>query len=249
MRSRRSILLAICLAPFCQTDSARATVLRVDVSSGTMIWVNTLASPLGIAAYSITEDNSGLISVNWLSLAGNYDSAGSGSVDPVNAWAILDNNNAALTEFGGGTLGAAWLSPGQRVHLGVGVWTTGSPQGDLHLEYVNDQNQWIAGQIEFGNFDLLTADFDEDGDIDGSDFLAWQIGFGTASSAALSAGDADANSLVDSADFSVWQSQFGTTAAASGATPPRSSTAIPEPAAGVLAALFAVVLLRLRRTS
>ena len=64
-----------------------------------------------------------------------------------------------------------------------------------------------------------SADFDSDNDVDGSDFLAWQRGFGTvAPNANKTDGDADDDSDVDSTDLSLWQTQYGTT------TPPLAAS-------------------------
>jgi len=46
--------------------------------------------------------------------------------------------------------------------------------------------------------------------VDGTDFLAWQRGFGTSSGASLIDGDSDGDMDVDSVDFNNWESQFGT---------------------------------------
>jgi len=54
-----------------------------------------------------------------------------------------------------------------------------------------------------------SADFDNDNDIDGADFLAWQRGFGTTTGAAKTDGDADNDGDVDAADLGAWESQFG----------------------------------------
>jgi hypothetical protein len=66
--------------------------------------------------------------------------------------------------------------------------------------------------IDIGAFEVQvlvdSADFDTDNDIDGSDFLAWQRGFGT-TPAAKADGDADNDADVDGDDFSIWQNQFG----------------------------------------
>ncbi len=56
-----------------------------------------------------------------------------------------------------------------------------------------------------------SADFDNDGDVDGNDFLTWQRGLGT-TSAAPKHGDADHDGDVDSLDNMIWQEQFGETA-------------------------------------
>jgi hypothetical protein len=74
--------------------------------------------------------------------------------------------------------------------------------------------QFLGSTSDFGIAGVATpsADFDSDGDIDGSDFLVWQRGFGTpAPNAIKSDGDADNDEDVDRDDLSVWESQYGTT--------------------------------------
>lgn len=58
---------------------------------------------------------------------------------------------------------------------------------------------------------LLGADFNEDGDIDGEDFLAWQTGYGRfpGGGAAHADGDADGDGDVDGDDFLAWHRGFG----------------------------------------
>ncbi len=70
----------------------------------------------------------------------------------------------------------------------------------------------LEGRIDIGVYEgevPNSADFDDDGDIDGRDFLAWQRGFGK-SSATKSNGDANKDMLVDGADLVVWQDEDGT---------------------------------------
>ncbi|MBA3482609.1 MAG: fibronectin type III domain-containing protein, partial [Pirellulales bacterium] len=61
---------------------------------------------------------------------------------------------------------------------------------------------------------ILTAgtepngDFDGDGHVDGSDFLAWQRGLG-ATGATPEQGDANGDGNIDAADLAIWQEQFG----------------------------------------
>lgn len=73
---------------------------------------------------------------------------------------------------------------------------------------------------------LSNADFDGDGDIDGGDFLSWQLGYGTTSGATVGQGDANGNGRVNSYDLSAWQDAFGT---ANG-----SQATVPEPTAASL---------------
>jgi len=68
------------------------------------------------------------------------------------------------------------------------------------------------------------ADFDNDGDVDGEDFLTWQRGLGGPGNNA--AGDTDGNGVVNAADLTVWKNQFA---------PAASILATPEPASAWLA--------------
>jgi hypothetical protein len=70
------------------------------------------------------------------------------------------------------------------------------------------------------------ADFDDDGDVDGQDFLVWQQGLGVGTTNPT--GDADASGSVDGLDLAIWKTQF------SGAPAQPAAAVIPEPAAPVL---------------
>jgi hypothetical protein len=89
--------------------------------------------------------------------------------------------------------------------------------------------------------DFLTADFDENGVVDGNDLADWRAGFGD-TTAAKADGDADADGDVDGNDFLTWQRQLGT-------LPPTTSAvgAVPEPASAALAVAGVLALAGLRR--
>ncbi len=66
--------------------------------------------------------------------------------------------------------------------------------------------------IDLGSYEVQAAtgpDFDGDNDIDGSDFLAWQRGFGKTEGAVPADGDADGDGDVDGQDLATWEIQFG----------------------------------------
>lgn len=86
------------------------------------------------------------------------------------------------------------------------------------------------------------ADFNNDGIVDGNDFLIWQRGFGAPGTNLT--GDADGNGTVNAADLAIWKNKFGTAGATS------SVDAVPEPATATLAlmAVAAAVASRSRRT-
>ncbi len=60
-----------------------------------------------------------------------------------------------------------------------------------------------------------SGDFDEDGDVDGSDFLAWQRGYGTISQSSMNDGDGNSDGNVDSQDLELWTSAVQASVAAS----------------------------------
>ncbi len=74
-----------------------------------------------------------------------------------------------------------------------------------------------------------SADFDSDGDVDGTDFLVWQRGNGALGTGELATGDANFDSDIDSDDLLVWQNQAAGAAASTAA-----SVAVPEPASVLL---------------
>lgn len=71
-----------------------------------------------------------------------------------------------------------------------------------------------GGRIDIGAYEsqaaagALNGDFDDDGDVDGRDFLAWQRGVGT-NPASKADGDATGNKLVNTSDLAVWQETYG----------------------------------------
>jgi hypothetical protein len=77
----------------------------------------------------------------------------------------------------------------------------------------------------------LSADFDEDDDVDGNDFLVWQRGGST-------------NPLSD-ADLDDWKTQFGSSLALSNAA--GSNTAVPEPGGAILMAVSVLSIAHMRR--
>lgn len=84
------------------------------------------------------------------------------------------------------------------------------------------------------------ADFNNDGTVDGADFLVWQRGFGTGTNNGT--GDANGSGGVDGADLAIWKTQFGAAPLAIGAI-----GAVPEPAAALLAGLAGLAFVAARR--
>jgi hypothetical protein len=128
-----------------------------------------------------------------------------------------------------------------------GSWPTASGEFDFNL--VGIVVNGIEGDAEIESdsgesyeFEVATADFDDDGDVDGNDFLTWQRGFGM-TGAELGDGDANADGDVDGDDLGTWQSQYG--------EPGHFATvgSVPEPGTVVLvgSVLFVALARRKRR--
>ncbi len=81
------------------------------------------------------------------------------------------------------------------------------------------------------------ADFDEDGDVDAGDLVAWQAGYGSVAATHL-LGDADGDGDTDSADFLVWQRQF-----TGGQNPFSAGKVVPEPSSMAILLLTATGML------
>ncbi len=114
-----------------------------------------------------------------------------------------DPNNGGLNwslSLGDDPIGSFYVSDVTVLHAGGDVGTPGT---------------FGAGVVE-------DADFDNDNDVDGEDFLAWQRGYNTGSSHAE--GDANDDHLVNAADLAIWESQYGS------APPLQAIAAVPEPA-------------------
>ena len=73
------------------------------------------------------------------------------------------------------------------------------------------------------------ADANDDGIVDGTDFLQWQAGFGKNDATSVADGDFNYDGQVDDGDLAVWETQYG-------APPPlaASSASVPEPSAMLL---------------
>ncbi|QDS99893.1 beta strand repeat-containing protein [Adhaeretor mobilis] len=170
----------------------------------------------------------------------------------------VDNSNLAIPEFDTLQVDGSLILDGELsvslVDLGGGEFTPSD--GDMFT--IATVTSGISGEFNsfalpeiagltwlLGNNDqdlvlALTdspADFAGDSEIDGADFLAWQIGFGINSGANPSDGDSDSDGDVDPDDLANWHAQYGFEVIAN--TP--SVGAVPEPSGLVLLGTLLVV--------
>ena len=110
------------------------------------------------------------------------------------------------------------------------------------------ESSGAGGAYVFTQFSA--ADFNEDGNVNGTDLTSWQAGYGTLAGASHMDGDADEDEDVDGRDFLIWQREFsGLGPLSSFSLGPLSSfSQVPEPGSLFLATTsFFVIAWRGRR--
>ncbi|MCH8840548.1 MAG: VCBS repeat-containing protein, partial [Planctomycetes bacterium] len=140
------------------------------------------------------------------------DLDGDGDLDAFVANSIAEAN-LVWTNDGSGTFTDSGQTPGTSPSYDVMLGDLDG-DGDLDAFVANGSiDGYIFGQANRVWINVEpSADFDTDDDVDGFDFLAWQLGLGTPfPNATKTDGDADNDLDVDGDDLTVWENQYGTT--------------------------------------
>jgi len=102
--------------------------------------------------------------------------------------------------------------------------------GNVDRDVFNGSMQQLAEEFIPG---FLAGDYNGDGVVDASDYTTWRNTVGQAVKVGTGA-DGNLDGVIDAGDYDVWKTGFGASGAGSGAA---SLSAVPEPAAVILAAL------------
>ncbi|MBA3484780.1 MAG: autotransporter-associated beta strand repeat-containing protein [Pirellulales bacterium] len=147
-------------------------------------------------------------------------------------------NAATLTLTGGAGGGKINLPDGVTNETVGGLVLGGAAQpAGVYTNATHPNFITGSGSITVAAAPIADADFDNDGDVDGADFLTWQQGLGlTGAAATNAAGNADGDMDVDGDDLAVWRTEFGPAAVA-------GVGAVPEPATALLFALVVSALM------
>jgi autotransporter-associated beta strand protein len=201
-------------------------------SGGTIVNLGTLALEGATATLG-----SGNVTVEGLAA----DSAGLLEIRTGVADAIA---NAATLTLTGGAGGGKISLPDSLTNETVGGLILGGAAQPAGVYTSASHPDFISGS---GSITVVTAptedaDFDNDGDVDGVDFLTWQRGLGlTGAAATNAAGNADGDMDIDAADLAIWKGDF------SGAAVAPAVGAVPEPATALLLSLAVSALMLSRR--
>jgi hypothetical protein len=126
-------------------------------------------------------------------------------------------------------------------HAVTGMFDTvdvsGMPAGlAFHINYLPN-----VVQLQVVNKPQLAADFDNDGDVDSTDYNIWKAAFNL-----NQLGDATGDNISDARDYVIWRKQLGSKPGA-GSGSLVDGAAVPEPSAASLLLLNAAFLPRRRR--
>jgi hypothetical protein len=208
--------------------------LEVNSTTGAVRLLNELGSPLQLSYYEIGSPSGSLNVGGWTSL----DEAEGG--DPIGAgWDEAGGSDADLLGEGNLTSMLTLSASGGSANLGS-AFTVGGTQ-DLFFSYAAPGAPTLrGGLVKYVTGGGGDGDFNNDGDVDGHDLLAWQRTLGASVPNGTGA-DGSGNGTVDAADLNLWKAQFG-----NGTATPAAS-AIPEPATLGLAGLVGLGLAATRR--
>ena len=217
-------------------DGANVGVRILNTGAGELR-IGQSAGAATVAAYvqdppsSLEIELGGLVpgdDFDQLTIAGAATLAGFLDVSLIGGFTLAAGDSFEILDVGG-------VRTGQFTGLPEGA-LVGAFAEDLFITYNggdgNDVVLFTAG---------FSADFDDDNDVDGADFLIWQRHAGLQGGATKSDGDADGNADVDGDDLLAWKNQFGSVAATA------STAATPEPTSALLLLCGGATVVCLRR--
>jgi hypothetical protein len=130
------------------------------------------------------------------------------------------NFEAFQLELGGGAGLQIWVAPGDQTAAGFNGGAFAPLVADVLPDYFLAANQGLGLVAGPGTCPATKpGDYDNDGDVDGRDFLVWQRG-----------GSPTPNSA---ADLATWRTNFGSAVAAGGAIPEPSTLGLALAMAGI----------------
>ena len=212
--------------------------LQVNKTTGAVTLTNTAPTPTTLDFYRIGSAAGALSFANWNSLD-DQNLASIGTVDGPDAGSIAgDSAGEGWDQAGGSSVNqlieqflaenGSTFAAGQSVTLGNAFNTStfgAGVDGDLEFSYAVNGGAVVNGLLTYvTGSGGIPGDFDNNGKVNGNDFLVWQRGFGT---------------IYNATHLAQWKANFGSGSAeiAAGAVPEPASMALLVVAGGVGAAI------------
>lgn len=219
-------------------------VLRVDRSTGQVVFANPAGSSFNLTGYSITSASGQLNPTGWVPIdTGN-------SFDPDGNWTTSASTSANIAEAvtSGNNDGGA-IAGGTNKGIGAALFRT-PLAGDLQFTYTLNGGISGTGIVEYSGTAAARSDFNGDGQITAAD---WSTNFlpnlgktftGELPVAAYLKGDLDGDLDNDYNDFILFKSDY---IAVNGAGAFLALTGVPEPSTAAFALLASLGLAWVRR--
>lgn len=238
---------------FVFSDQNAQFTAEVNEITGEIRLVNNTDSIISFSSYQLVSDTAAAFNVgNWNSLSNQsginslvnpVDGEDPGSIAGDSAgefWAEAGgaDSNVLSEQF---LLGSTSLAAGQFISLDT-AYDLSAAESFSFKYFDTTANRVYTGLVNFIT-STDNADFNGDGDVDGSDFLAWQRGFESGTTPAE--GDADGSGDVNAVDLGIWQTQFGIGNGNGGGS--LTGVAVPEPSAMALFLVAALVTAFIRK--
>lgn len=182
-----------------QSESEDLLEVTVDPETGHAVLANNTAGPITFNGYTISDSLPSLLPSSWFSLDAQQVEAGAWDEAGASLNSISESNPASATT----------LDSGELIYLGQILDAPESLKPSLHYNDF-DQSALVEGIFRFDSLDLpeLPGDYDMNGAVSGSDFLAWQRGFGS-SIASFTGTDGNGSGEVDQPDYELWARHYG----------------------------------------
>ncbi|QDT68443.1 hypothetical protein MalM25_13650 [Planctomycetes bacterium MalM25] len=180
----------------CATSQADQLEFIVDRDDGAVYIKNPTEGAITLDGYQILSFGDALLTNGWVPIAGNYDLSGDQSVDATADWSILGVPTSTQVAEASLVAASGSIAAGQIVSLGLFFDTT-LLEGLVVTTSAGTETDSFPAE-----FRTLTADYDNDLDVDLDDYNVFASTYGSAVDLRADGND---DGVIDAADFTVWR--------------------------------------------
>lgn len=223
-------------------DVAPSLALVVDPTSGKARLRNVATGDVTFDYYKIDSTAGSLQTADFNGTTGwnSLDDQGKDSLGPgaTQSWDEVGEANSANRLVEQFLEGSTTLSPGQSVSLGAPInpAVLNNNIDDLMLQLGGPSYEALTfGGVLFEDLSALVGDYNDNGVVDAADYTVWRDHLGQTFSLP-NRDPANGSGAISAADYNSWKANFGAILGA-GSASGTASSAVPEPAAGLMCVL------------